>query len=222
MSYIVHRWSKEGTILQCSAVSNLHVGACWLDLQAVRRWGWAWNRCQKDGRLSPMYLNDVRDHIDQSLTRELPYNVPFKAKVSFIRKFKRSRFERVLQMWRSEGSDISEAARSSHTTPLCQISNAPVPMCLRRVWQISVYHTNVFFLFRRYVSSRRRFFIRKIRISHARRPPNSFCLCIPRSPTVPLWFTALYRESHWIASIAPRATMRLQVRLVYRDAEYIW
>ncbi|KAH8091801.1 P-loop containing nucleoside triphosphate hydrolase protein [Cristinia sonorae] len=36
---------------------------------------------------APMYLNDVRVHIDQSLTRELPYNVPFKAKVSLIRKF---------------------------------------------------------------------------------------------------------------------------------------
>jgi len=35
----------------------------------------------------PMYLSDVRDHIQRSLTRELPFNVPFRAKVSLIEKF---------------------------------------------------------------------------------------------------------------------------------------
>ncbi|TCD67241.1 hypothetical protein EIP91_000370 [Steccherinum ochraceum] len=42
------------------------------------------------GRSSPLYLCDVKDHIEGSLTRELPYNVPFKAKVSLIRKFSES------------------------------------------------------------------------------------------------------------------------------------
>ncbi|KAI0088919.1 P-loop containing nucleoside triphosphate hydrolase protein [Irpex rosettiformis] len=34
-----------------------------------------------------MHLDDVKKHIEKSLTRELPFNVPFKAKVSLIQRF---------------------------------------------------------------------------------------------------------------------------------------
>ncbi|KAF7797716.1 hypothetical protein EIP86_008916 [Pleurotus ostreatoroseus] len=34
----------------------------------------------------PMYLDEVRNHIQSSLTRQLPYNVPFRAKVALIEK----------------------------------------------------------------------------------------------------------------------------------------
>lgn len=37
-------------------------------------------------RVPPMYLPDVRRHIEDSLTRELPFNVPFSAKVALIEK----------------------------------------------------------------------------------------------------------------------------------------
>ncbi|CAL1705006.1 unnamed protein product [Somion occarium] len=37
--------------------------------------------------LSPMYLEDVRAHIQKSLTRELPFNVPYRAKVTLIECF---------------------------------------------------------------------------------------------------------------------------------------
>ncbi|KAJ3486023.1 hypothetical protein NLI96_g4541 [Meripilus lineatus] len=35
----------------------------------------------------PMYLSDVRQHIKSSITRELPFNVPFRAKVTLIENF---------------------------------------------------------------------------------------------------------------------------------------
>ncbi|KAI0791138.1 P-loop containing nucleoside triphosphate hydrolase protein [Abortiporus biennis] len=37
-----------------------------------------------------MFLGDVRQHIEKSLTRELPHNVPYAAKVSLIQKFQSS------------------------------------------------------------------------------------------------------------------------------------
>ncbi|KAI0078419.1 hypothetical protein K474DRAFT_1744981 [Panus rudis PR-1116 ss-1] len=36
---------------------------------------------------APIYLGEVRRHIERSLTRELPFNVPFRAKISLIRRF---------------------------------------------------------------------------------------------------------------------------------------
>ncbi|GJE98795.1 dynamin domain-containing protein [Phanerochaete sordida] len=41
---------------------------------------------QADMQNRPMYLNDVRKHIESSLTRQLPFNVPFSAKVTLIEK----------------------------------------------------------------------------------------------------------------------------------------
>ncbi|KAL4246136.1 hypothetical protein ABKN59_008971 [Abortiporus biennis] len=35
----------------------------------------------------PLYINDVKAHIERSLTRELPYNVPFRVKASLIKNF---------------------------------------------------------------------------------------------------------------------------------------
>ncbi|CAL1698678.1 unnamed protein product [Somion occarium] len=60
-----------------------------------------------------MFLNDVRDHIRRSLTRELPNNVPYSAKVALIQHFQTS--------WKALSARCFEAVHAAFHELLCRL-----------------------------------------------------------------------------------------------------
>ncbi|KIJ68612.1 hypothetical protein HYDPIDRAFT_106826 [Hydnomerulius pinastri MD-312] len=60
---------------------------------------------------NPIYLEDVREHIQKSVTRELPDNVPFQSKVTLIQDFQRT--------WEASAIRCLNEVRGSMLAALC-------------------------------------------------------------------------------------------------------
>ncbi|KIP02343.1 hypothetical protein PHLGIDRAFT_298819 [Phlebiopsis gigantea 11061_1 CR5-6] len=71
---------------------------------------------KRTGSAAPIYLEDVRAHIQSSLTRQLPFNVPFSVKVGFI--------ERCFSEWEKFCVQCFDAVHCATTSELGRLARA--------------------------------------------------------------------------------------------------